>query len=103
MREGLRLLLREKMWNQQQQPQINVEIKKEGAVAVAIDKDKGSQYALKWAIDNVLNKGQTVTLLHVRQKQSTNSSLCKLSYIYISFIRFCCHFYVHHKYVLSYN
>ncbi|XP_048494639.1 uncharacterized protein LOC104886791 [Beta vulgaris subsp. vulgaris] len=67
------------MWNQQQQPQINVEIKKEGAVAVAIDKDKGSQYALKWAIDNVLNKGQTVTLLHVRQKQSTNSSLSSTS------------------------
>ncbi|XP_056697271.1 U-box domain-containing protein 35 isoform X2 [Spinacia oleracea] len=45
-----------------------------GEVAVAIDKDKGSQYALKWAVDNVLSKGQTVTLLHVKQRQNTNHS-----------------------------
>ncbi|RVX17520.1 U-box domain-containing protein 34 [Vitis vinifera] len=41
--------------------------KKEGGnplVAVAIDKDKGSQSALKWAIDNILNRGQTVVLIH---------------------------------------
>ncbi|KAI4380216.1 hypothetical protein MLD38_006433 [Melastoma candidum] len=30
-----------------------------GIVAVAIDKDKNSQYALKWAIDNLLLRGQT--------------------------------------------
>ncbi|KAK6158633.1 hypothetical protein DH2020_005947 [Rehmannia glutinosa] len=39
-------------------------------VAVAIDKDKGSQLALKWAVDNLLVKGQTVILVHVKQKQS---------------------------------
>ncbi|KAL8172308.1 hypothetical protein V2J09_024112 [Rumex salicifolius] len=45
--------------------------KKEGLntlVAVAIDKDKASQHALKWAIDHLLLKGQTVVLLHVRFK-----------------------------------
>ncbi|KAL6996079.1 hypothetical protein U1Q18_006215 [Sarracenia purpurea var. burkii] len=37
-----------------------------GLVAVAIDKDnKGSQYALKWAIDNLHIKGQTIILIHV--------------------------------------
>ncbi|KAH7849685.1 hypothetical protein Vadar_021503 [Vaccinium darrowii] len=41
------------------------------AVLVAIDKDKSSQYALKWAIDNLLSKGQTVTLLHVKQRPSS--------------------------------
>ncbi|KAJ0985201.1 hypothetical protein J5N97_003557 [Dioscorea zingiberensis] len=35
-------------------------------VAVAVDKDKGSQNALKWALDHLLKKGQTVTLIHVR-------------------------------------
>ncbi|GAB2215763.1 hypothetical protein Droror1_Dr00020161 [Drosera rotundifolia] len=43
--------------------------KKEGTnalVAVAIDKDKGSQQALKWAFDNLLQKGQTVVLIHVK-------------------------------------
>ncbi|GAU34848.1 hypothetical protein TSUD_259280 [Trifolium subterraneum] len=38
-----------------------------GLVAVAIDKDKGSQYALKWAADNLLTRGQTVILIHVSQ------------------------------------
>ncbi|XP_073275194.1 U-box domain-containing protein 52-like isoform X2 [Primulina huaijiensis] len=38
-------------------------------VVVAIDKDKGSQGALKWAVDHLLSKGKTVTLLHVKLKQ----------------------------------
>ncbi|KAF2319278.1 hypothetical protein GH714_014383 [Hevea brasiliensis] len=42
--------------------------KVEESVAVAIDKDKGSQYALKWAVDHLLTRGQSVTLLHVKQK-----------------------------------
>nr|XP_009768795.1 PREDICTED: U-box domain-containing protein 35 isoform X2 [Nicotiana sylvestris] len=37
----------------------------ERLVAVGIDKNKGSQYALRWATENVLAKGQKVTLLHV--------------------------------------
>ncbi|WCJ30566.1 Protein kinase protein with adenine nucleotide alpha hydrolases-like domain [Euphorbia peplus] len=39
-----------------------------GSVAVAIDKDKNSQNALKWAIDNVVPRGQPVILIHVKQK-----------------------------------
>ncbi|KAK9279235.1 hypothetical protein L1049_012913 [Liquidambar formosana] len=39
-----------------------------GSVAVAIDKDKGSQNALKWAIDHLLHRGQTVILIHVNLK-----------------------------------
>lgn len=42
-------------------------------VAVAIDKDKNSQNALKWAVDNLLRRGQTVTLLHVHTKPLSNS------------------------------
>lgn len=42
-----------------------------GLVAVAIDKDKGSQYALKWAVDNLLMRGQTVYLVHVKLKPSS--------------------------------
>ncbi|XVE71949.1 hypothetical protein DITRI_Ditri10aG0191900 [Diplodiscus trichospermus] len=45
--------------------------KREESVAVAIDKDKGSQYALKWAVDHLLSKGQSVTLLHVKTKPSS--------------------------------
>lgn len=45
-----------------------------GLVAVAIDRDKGSQQALKWAIDNLLLKGQTVVLIHVVNSKSAASS-----------------------------
>ncbi|KAF7849129.1 hypothetical protein BT93_L1214 [Corymbia citriodora subsp. variegata] len=41
-----------------------------GLVAVAIDKDKGSQNALKWAVDNLLRRGQTVILIHVKSLSS---------------------------------
>ncbi|KAG0481875.1 hypothetical protein HPP92_009959 [Vanilla planifolia] len=34
-------------------------------VAVAISKDKTSQNALKWAVDNLIAKGQILTLVHV--------------------------------------
>ncbi|MCD9640918.1 hypothetical protein HAX54_026654 [Datura stramonium] len=46
----------------------------ERLVAVAIDRNKGSQYALKWATENVLAKGQKVTLLHVPQTTSAPQS-----------------------------
>ncbi|CAA0829556.1 Protein kinase protein with adenine nucleotide alpha hydrolases-like domain [Striga hermonthica] len=39
-----------------------------GLVAVAIDKDKGSQNALKWACENLITRGQTVILIHVIQR-----------------------------------
>lgn len=39
-------------------------------VAVAIDKDKGSQQAFKWAIENVLNPGEGISLIHVKQQFS---------------------------------
>ena len=37
-----------------------------GLIAVAIDKEKGSQNALKWAIDNLLTRNATVILIHVK-------------------------------------
>jgi len=43
-------------------------------VAVAIDRDKGSQVALKWTIEHLAQKGQTVILIHVNLKQPLHSS-----------------------------
>lgn len=37
-----------------------------GQVAVAIDRDKGSQNALKWAVDNLLTRNSIVILIHVK-------------------------------------
>ncbi|XP_010431592.1 PREDICTED: U-box domain-containing protein 52-like [Camelina sativa] len=41
-----------------------------GVVAVAIDKDKSSQHALKWAVDHLLQRGQSVILVHVKLRPS---------------------------------
>lgn len=40
---------------------------REEAVAVAIDKDRGSQNAFKWAVDRLVKPFQALTLLHVKQ------------------------------------
>lgn len=48
--------------------------KKVGAgrvVAVAVENNKTSQYAAKWAVDNLLPKEQCLLLVHVRQKASS--------------------------------
>ncbi|KAJ8760157.1 hypothetical protein K2173_011013 [Erythroxylum novogranatense] len=45
-----------------------------GLVAVAIDRDKGSQHALKWAIETFLTRGQTIILIHVVRKPSASSA-----------------------------
>jgi hypothetical protein len=71
----------------------SIQEKKLGAgrvVAVAIENNKTSQYAAKWAVDNLLPKDQHLLLVHVRQKASsipTTSNLFSFnsiqSYIYI--------------------
>ncbi|KAM7268233.1 hypothetical protein ACFE04_010399 [Oxalis oulophora] len=54
------------MWAQQK----SALEKRNGLLAVAIDKDKGSQNALKWAIDHLLQKGSTVILVHVKVRSN---------------------------------
>lgn len=39
-----------------------------GLVAVAIDKDRGSQHAIRWTIDNLLTRGNTIILIHVLKR-----------------------------------
>ncbi|XP_042456543.1 U-box domain-containing protein 35-like [Zingiber officinale] len=39
-------------------------------VAVAIDKDKNSQSAFRWALDNIVVRGQTLIIIHVNTKSS---------------------------------
>lgn len=43
------------------------------SVAVAIDKDRSSQYALKWAVENILDRGQALTLIHIKTRASSAS------------------------------
>ncbi|XP_057980190.1 U-box domain-containing protein 51-like [Malania oleifera] len=41
-------------------------------IAVAVDKDRGSQNALKWAIDNITKNRENLILVHVNAKPPTS-------------------------------
>ncbi|XP_035539572.1 U-box domain-containing protein 52-like [Juglans regia] len=48
-----------------------------GFIAIAIDNEKGSQNALKWAADNLITKGQTIVLIHVVHDGGSHSIICE--------------------------
>lgn len=67
-------------------------------VAVAIDKDKGSQNALKWALDNIISRGQTITLIHVNTGKTPSCKSLFLSPSHISHTRCAgAHIHLRHK------
>ncbi|KAJ1277923.1 hypothetical protein BS78_04G039900 [Paspalum vaginatum] len=43
-----------------------------GRAAVAVDGDRGSQYALKWAADHILSRARPFFLVHVRRKHGSS-------------------------------
>lgn len=47
----------------------------EDPIVVAVDKDKNSSSAVKWAIDNLLGNNQILVLIHVRVKNSPKPTL----------------------------
>ncbi|KAK9726780.1 hypothetical protein RND81_05G236400 [Saponaria officinalis] len=54
-----------------------------GVVAVAIDNNKGSQYAIRWAIENLVGRGRPIVLIHVLVDPSftvaSNAIICTAS------------------------
>ncbi|XP_048432715.1 U-box domain-containing protein 52-like [Pyrus x bretschneideri] len=64
--------------------------RREESVAVAIDKDKGSEHAIKWAVDHLLARGRPLTLLHVDQTSSPEGSDPQQTQgLFLSFRSFC--------------
>jgi hypothetical protein len=53
-----------------------------GTTVIAIDKDKNSQYAVKWAVDNLLSQSHNCILIHVRS-QSLHPSRYPFSFVII--------------------
>jgi hypothetical protein len=43
-------------------------------VAVAIENNKTSQHAVKWAVENLVPKDQHLFLIHVKQKTNSSTS-----------------------------
>jgi hypothetical protein len=46
---------------------------KDSSTIVAVDRDKNSQQAAKWAVDRLLARGSTLQLVHVRANQSSQN------------------------------
>jgi nucleotide-binding universal stress UspA family protein len=44
------------------------------SVLIAIDKDSNSKHAVRWAVDNLLDKNSSCTLIHVRTKSLHSSN-----------------------------
>ncbi|ESQ42052.1 hypothetical protein EUTSA_v10015633mg [Eutrema salsugineum] len=47
---------------------------REGPIAIAVDRDKTSCQALKWAVEHYIPRGGTVKLVHVIQKSAVNAN-----------------------------
>ncbi|KAL9662097.1 hypothetical protein QQ045_026925 [Rhodiola kirilowii] len=52
----------------------------EKAIAVAVKKGRYSQLALKWAVENLTDEGQSLMLVHVRPKSQTFNRGAKFSH-----------------------
>lgn len=61
-----------------------------GSVAVAVDRDKSSQQALKWAADHLVTKGQSIFLIHVNPKPPSSRS-AQGTFIFLLLLSFSSH------------
>lgn len=52
--------------------------------AVAVDKDKNSHHAVKWAVDNVIGNTKALSLVHVKIQSNPPNRRYPLSFITIN-------------------
>lgn len=46
---------------------------RDSSTVVAVDRDKNTQQAVKWAVDRLLARGSVLQLVHVKPQQNGNA------------------------------
>ncbi|PUZ74701.1 hypothetical protein GQ55_1G086800 [Panicum hallii var. hallii] len=76
---------------------------RDSSVIVAVDRDKNSQQAAKWAVDKLLSRGSTLTLVHVRAEGGKDEGDAEITQLFISFRGYCARKGMHLKEVILDN
>ncbi|CAN6230871.1 unnamed protein product [Urochloa humidicola] len=73
---------------------------RESSIIVAVDRDKNSQQAAKWAVDKLLSRGSTLQLVHVRAEAGKDEGDSEITQLFISYRGYCARKGMHLKEVI---
>ncbi|CAN6250815.1 unnamed protein product [Urochloa humidicola] len=73
---------------------------RESSIIVAVDRDKNSQQAAKWAVDKLLSRGSTLQLVHVRAEAGKDEGDAEIIQLFISYRGYCARKGMHLKEVI---
>ncbi|XP_039831987.1 U-box domain-containing protein 52-like isoform X2 [Panicum virgatum] len=76
---------------------------RDSSIIVAVDRDKNSQQAAKWAVDKLLSRGSTLTLVHVRAEGGKDEGDAEITQLFISYRGYCARKGMHLKEVILDN
>ncbi|KAJ1278553.1 hypothetical protein BS78_04G088400 [Paspalum vaginatum] len=75
-------------------------VARDSAIIVAVDRDKNSQQAAKWAVDRLLTRGSTLQLVHVRAEAVKDEGDSEITQLFISYRGYCARKGMHLKEVI---
>ncbi|KAL6888233.1 hypothetical protein ACP4OV_009259 [Aristida adscensionis] len=82
-------------------PSLEPDSTKDSSTIVAVDRDKNSQQAAKWAVDRLLTRGSTLQLVHVRTAEGgKDEGDAEIAQLFISYRGYCARKGMHLKEVI---
>ncbi|CAN6237569.1 unnamed protein product [Urochloa humidicola] len=73
---------------------------RDSSIIVAVDRDKNSQQAAKWAVDKLLSRGSTLQLIHVKAEAGKDEGDAEITQLFISYRGYCARKGMHLKEVI---
>uniref|UniRef100_A0A804P345 RING-type E3 ubiquitin transferase n=1 Tax=Zea mays TaxID=4577 RepID=A0A804P345_MAIZE len=64
-------------------------VARDSSIIVAVDRDKNSQQAAKWAVDKLLTRGSMLQLVHVRVEANKDEGDAEITQLFISYRGYC--------------